>query len=68
LLLAIGWELALALLLVQFSAVREAFGISMPGTTDVAMIIGFGVIVATSIEMVKTLLRSKVAIPVRNAQ
>jgi len=59
LLIAIGWELALIAVLVQFDSVREAFGINMPTLGDVAFVaaLGFGVFI--SIEVLKWVLRRR---------
>ncbi len=61
LLIAIAWELLLIAVLLQFDAVREAFGIAMPSMRDVGIIlaIGFGVLV--SVELVKAALRARSA-------
>jgi Ca2+-transporting ATPase len=59
LLIAIAWELLLIAVLLQFDAVRESFGISMPSMQDVGIIlaIGFGVLI--SVEIVKAGLRAR---------
>ena len=61
LLLAIGWEFLLIAGLVQWRPVREAFGIAMPTLWDLAAIVGLGVVVMISIEIVKAWLRAKAA-------
>jgi Ca2+-transporting ATPase len=61
LLLALLWEFALIAFLVQFPSMREAFGIIKPTATDLEIIIGFGVVVFISMEVVKTVLRKKMA-------
>jgi Ca2+-transporting ATPase len=61
LLLALVWELALVAFLVQFPSVREAFGIIKPTFTDLGIIICFGVIVFISMEVIKAVIRSKMA-------
>ncbi|HAM54153.1 MAG TPA: cation-translocating P-type ATPase, partial [Candidatus Rokubacteria bacterium] len=61
LLLAIGWEFLLIAGLVQWGPVREAFGIAMPTLWDLAAIVGLGVVVMISIEIVKAWLRAKAA-------
>jgi Ca2+-transporting ATPase len=53
LLIAIAWELALIVVLVQFPAVRDAFGITMPSGSDIGMIIALGVGIVIVIEMAK---------------
>jgi Ca2+-transporting ATPase len=59
LLIAIGWELALIAVLIQFDSVREAFGINMPTLGDVAFVIALGLGVFISIEAVKWALRRR---------
>jgi len=61
LLLALLWEFALIAFLVQFPSMREAFGIIKPTVTDLEIIIGFGVVVFISMEVVKAVLRKKMA-------
>ena len=43
LLIAIVWELALLAVLLQFDAVREAFGINMPQWSDVGFVLAAGI-------------------------
>jgi Ca2+-transporting ATPase len=62
LLLALLWEFALIAVLVQFPSVRDAFGIIKPSVSDLGIIIGFGVIVFISMEVIKTILRKKMAV------
>jgi len=61
LLLALGWEFALIAFLVQFPSMREAFGIIKPSASDLGIIIGFGILVFISMEVVKAVLRGKMA-------
>jgi Ca2+-transporting ATPase len=58
LLLAIGWELALIAVLIQFPAVRNAFGITMPSASDFGLIFALGVGIVVVIEMAKAAFRS----------
>ncbi|HSE00198.1 MAG TPA: HAD-IC family P-type ATPase [Burkholderiales bacterium] len=58
LLLAIGWELALLGVLIQFPSVREAFGIGMPTWPDLAMVLAASVFVLVAIEIAKAWLRA----------
>jgi Ca2+-transporting ATPase len=58
LLLAIGWELALLGVLIQFPVVRETFGIRMPNWSDLAMALAVSVLVVFAIEMTKAYLRA----------
>ena len=59
LLVAIAWEFGLIALLIQFAAVRDAFGITMPTTSDIGIIVGLGIIVAVAIEIAKFVFRKK---------
>jgi len=59
LLLALLWELVLIAVLVQLPSVRDAFGIIRPAASDLGIIIGFGVVVFISMEIVKAILRKK---------
>jgi Ca2+-transporting ATPase len=61
LLLALVWEFALIAFLVQLPSVRDAFGIMKPSTTDIEIILAFGIIVFISMEVVKAILRRKMA-------
>jgi len=60
LLIAIVWELLLITVLIQIPAIRGAFGIVMPSASDIGMILGIGLIVLISMEIVKAVLRAKV--------
>jgi Ca2+-transporting ATPase len=62
LLWALLWEFALIVFLIQLPSVRDAFGIIKPSASDIGIIIGFGVVVFISMEVVKTVLRRKMAI------
>ena len=62
---AIAWEMALILVLMQFSDIREAFGITMPETSDLMVILGFGVIVFISMEVVKMVIRRRTSAKVK---
>ena len=53
LLIAIAWELALIIVLIQFPAVRNAFGIAMPSAFDIGMIVALGIGLVIVIEMAK---------------
>jgi len=59
LILALLWEIALIVVLIQFPSVRDAFGIIKPSTSDIGIILGFGVIVFISMEVIKAFLRAK---------
>lgn len=60
LILTIAWELVLVTAVIQLPAVRKAFGISMPAASDIGMILAIGLIVVTTMEIVKAVLRVKV--------
>ena len=53
LLIAIAWELVLILVLMQFPAVRNAFGITMPSASDIGMIVALSVAIVVVIELAK---------------
>jgi Ca2+-transporting ATPase len=59
LIIAIVWELALFAVLVQFEAVRDAFGITMPTWADVGFVLALGLGILLSIEIVKKWLRRR---------
>ncbi|OGP94040.1 MAG: ATPase [Deltaproteobacteria bacterium RBG_16_47_11] len=61
LLLAIVWEVILIVALIQIPSVREAFGINKPTFTDLEIILGFGIVVFISMEVVKAILRKKMS-------
>ncbi len=62
LLLALAWELLLIFVLIQFPSVRDAFGINKPSSNDLGIILGFGVIVFISMEVIKAILRRRMAV------
>jgi len=59
LLIAIGWEAALLVVLLQVPAVRETFGIRMPTLDDLALAFGVAAFVAVTIEITKSYLRHR---------
>lgn len=61
LLIAVIWEILLIAVLIQFPAVRDAFGIQTPTTSDMGIILGFGVVVFISMEVMKVILRRKMS-------
>ena len=63
LMLAIGWELLLIAVLVQFPAVREAFGIRLPGLDDLGMVLAIGAFVLAAIEITKVLMKTRAPKP-----
>ena len=62
LLIAIVWELLLITVLIQFPAIRDAFGILRPSGLDLAIILGIGLLVFISMEVVKAVLRAKLKV------
>jgi hypothetical protein len=56
------WEVLLILGLVQFPSVRDAFGILKPSATDLGIVLGFGVFVFVSMEVIKAILRRKMSL------
>ena len=61
LLLAIVWEVVLIAVLIQIPSVRDAFGIIKPSFSDLQIILGFGIIVFISMEVIKVILRKKMS-------
>jgi Ca2+-transporting ATPase len=59
LLLALLWEFALIAFLVQLPTIQDAFGIKKPSLFDLEIIVGFGIVVFISMEVVKAILRSR---------
>ncbi|MCS7203069.1 MAG: cation-translocating P-type ATPase [Thermodesulfovibrio sp.] len=57
LLLAVTWELILITVLIHIPAVRDAFGITKPSASDLAIIISFAIFVFILIELTKVILR-----------
>jgi Ca2+-transporting ATPase len=59
LVIAIVWELALLVVLLQFESVREAFGIAIPAWSDVGFVLLLGVGIMVTIELAKLVLRRR---------
>jgi Ca2+-transporting ATPase len=59
LVIAIVWEVALIAILIQFTAVREAFGIRMPAWPDVALVLLAAIGVMITMEIAKQVLRRR---------
>ena len=59
LLIALAWEIALVVVLVQIPAVRQAFGINMPSAGELAVIAAFGLFVMAIIELTKVVMRRR---------
>ncbi|MDI6763169.1 MAG: cation-translocating P-type ATPase [Thermodesulfobacteriota bacterium] len=62
LLIALAWEIVLIAVLIQIPSVREAFGIMKPSFSDMAIILGFGLVVFAIIEATKVILRKKMTV------
>ena len=56
---AVVWELILIAVLIQIPTVRDAFGITKPSSSDLGIILGIGVVVFLSMEVMKAILRRK---------
>jgi Ca2+-transporting ATPase len=54
-------QIILTAALIQIPSIRDAFGILKPSASDIGIILGFGVIVFISMEVVKAILRVKMA-------
>jgi len=61
LLMALAWEIILIIVLVQIPAVRNAFGILKPSVVGIELILGFGVVVFISMEVIKAVIRRRMA-------
>ena len=59
LLITLAWEIGLITVLIQISSVRDAFGITKPSFSDLAIILVFGLVVSTLMEVVKVILRRR---------
>ena len=59
LVVAVIWELALVAAIIQIPAVGEAFGITKPSFSDLAIIVAFGFAIFLIIEATKVILRQK---------
>jgi Ca2+-transporting ATPase len=55
-------QLILTAVLIQIPSIRDAFGIIKPSASDLEIIIGFGVVVFISMEIVKAILRKKMVV------
>jgi len=61
LVLSIISQIILTALLIQIRRYRDSFGIIKPSATDIEVILGFGVVVFISMEVIKAILRKKMA-------
>jgi Ca2+-transporting ATPase len=62
LLIAIAWEIGLITVLIQIPSVRDAFGITKPSFFDLAIIVGFGLVVFALMEVTKVILRRRLVV------
>ena len=62
LVMAILSQVVLTAALIQIPVIRDAFGITMPSVSDIGMILGFGVVVFISMEVMKAILRKKMQV------
>jgi Ca2+-transporting ATPase len=67
LVLALIWEIVMVFVLIQFPSVRDAFGIDIPSFSDLGIIFGFGVFVFIAMEVLKAIVRKKMAVPRKRA-
>ena len=67
LVIAIVWELVLIAVLLQFDAVRDAFGILMPTWSMVGFVVALGIGIMITIEIAKLLLRRRMSVAMQPA-
>jgi hypothetical protein len=48
--------------LLQLQAIRDAFGVIIPSVTNIGIILGIGLLVLISMEVVKAVLRAKLKV------
>jgi len=65
LVLALIWEIVMVFVLIQFPSVRDAFGIDKPSLAGLQIIFGFGIFVFIAMEVLKAIVRRKMAVPRR---
>lgn len=65
LIIALSWEIILVAVLIQFPAVRQAFGIQVPNLSDLALISVLAGVVFLSMEMVKAIVRKRSKVGIR---
>ena len=63
LVLSIVSQIILTAVLIQIPSIRDSFGIIKPSTSDIGIILAFGVIVFISMEVIKAIIRKKMAVP-----
>jgi Ca2+-transporting ATPase len=62
LVLAIVSQIILTAVLIQIPSIRDSFGIIKPSTADIEIILGFGIVVFISMEVIKAILRRRMAV------
>jgi Ca2+-transporting ATPase len=62
LLISIISQIILTTVLIQIPSIRESFGVIKPSSSDLEIILGFGIVVFISMEVVKAILRRKMAL------
>jgi Ca2+-transporting ATPase len=62
LVLSIVSQILLTALLIQIPSIRDSFGIIKPSNSDIGIILIFGVVVFISMEVIKAILRKKMAV------
>jgi Ca2+-transporting ATPase len=62
LVLSILSQILLTVVLIQIPSIRDAFGILNPSASDLQIILGFGIVVFISMEVIKAILRRKMAV------
>jgi Ca2+-transporting ATPase len=62
LVLSIVSQIILTAVLIQIPSIRESFGIIKPSSTDIEVILGFGVVVFISMEVIKAIIRKKLVV------
>jgi Ca2+-transporting ATPase len=62
LIISIVSQIILTAVLIQIPSIRDSFGIIKPSFSDLEMILGFGVVVFISMEVLKAILRRKMAV------
>lgn len=60
--IALAWEIGLIAVLIQIPSIRDAFGITKPSFSDLTIMVAFGLVVFTNIEVTKIILRRKLII------
>jgi Ca2+-transporting ATPase len=61
LVISIVSQIILTAVLIQIPSIRDSFGIIKPSSSDLQVILGFGIVVFISMEVVKAILRRKMA-------